>query len=104
MCESLNKTSSSFTLQLIKALKNDSRKVTSDLKTIVKTDFPNLRFLELCLRQSMSINLNYIALERDSSYEFVKNRSATAPKLYIILTENSDIHMVSRLDISMAGV
>ena len=38
---------------------NDSGKVSSDLKTILNTDFANLRFLKLWERRSMSINLNY---------------------------------------------
>ena len=53
----------------------------------------------------MSINLNYIASEKHSSYEFAKTDLPLHPGyIYYILTENSDIHMVSRLDISMAGV
>ena len=59
--------SSFFTLHLIEAGSVDTiqeKKVSSDLKTILKTDFANFRSLELCLRQSMSINLNYITWEK----------------------------------------
>ena len=46
MCEGLSKISSNFTLHLIKVetLKL-FKKVSSDLKTILKTDLANLRFL-----------------------------------------------------------
>ena len=46
MCEGLSKISSNFTLHLIKVgtLKR-FKKVSSDLKTILKTDLANLRFL-----------------------------------------------------------
>ena len=67
MCEGLRKMSSFFTLHLIEAGSVDTiqeKKASSDLKTILKTDFANFRFLELCLRKSMSINLNYITWEK----------------------------------------
>ena len=51
----------SFNLCCI-SLKSES-KVSSDLKTILKTNFANLQFLELWERWSMSINLNYVAWE-----------------------------------------
>ena len=66
MCEGLKKISSFFTLHLIEVgkLKQFKKKASSDLKSILKTDFANFRFLELCLRQSMSINLNYNPWEK----------------------------------------
>jgi len=46
MCESLGKISSNFTLHLIKVGKlKRFKKVSSDLKTILKTNLANLRFL-----------------------------------------------------------
>ena len=46
MCEGLSKISSNFTLHLIKVGKlKRFKKVSSDLKTILKTDLANLRFL-----------------------------------------------------------
>ena len=46
MCEGLSKISSVFTLHLIKAGKlRRFKKVSSNLKTILKTDLANLRFL-----------------------------------------------------------
>ena len=46
MCEGLSKISSYFTLHLIKVGKlKRFKKVSSDLKTILKTDLANLRFL-----------------------------------------------------------
>ena len=63
MCEDLSKISSNFTLHLIKVgnLK-PFKKVSSDVKTILKTDLANLRFLsfkkgEAC-PQSMLIMLS----------------------------------------------
>ena len=46
MCEGLSKISSNFTLHLIKVGKlKRFKKVSSDLKTILKTNLANLRFL-----------------------------------------------------------
>ena len=46
MCEGLSKISSNFTLYLIKVGKlKRFKKVSSDMKTILKTDLANLRFL-----------------------------------------------------------
>ena len=46
VCEGLSKISSNFTLHLIKVGKlKRFKKVSSDLKTILKTDLANLRFL-----------------------------------------------------------
>ena len=46
MCEGLRKISSNYTLHLIKEGKlKRFKKVSSDLKTILKTDLANLRFL-----------------------------------------------------------
>ena len=46
MCKGLSKISSNFTLHLIKVGKlKRFKKVSSDLKTILKTDLANLRFL-----------------------------------------------------------
>ena len=46
MCEGLSKISSTSTLHLIKVGKvKPFKKVSSDLKTILKTDLANLRFL-----------------------------------------------------------
>ena len=46
MCEGLSKISSNFTLHVIKVGKlKQFKKVSSDLKTILKTDLANLRFL-----------------------------------------------------------
>ena len=46
MCDGLSKISSYFTLHLIKVGKlKRFKKVSSDLKTILKTDLANLRFL-----------------------------------------------------------
>ena len=48
MVHSLNKISTYFTLHLINAGKlKRFKKVSSDLKTILKTDLANLRFREL---------------------------------------------------------
>ena len=63
MCEDLSKISSYFTLHLIKVGKlKRFKKVSSDLKTILKTDF----YIELAVweRRSMSINLNYVAWKK----------------------------------------
>ena len=46
MCEGLSEISSNFTLHLIKVGKlKRFKKVSSDMKTILKTDLANLRFL-----------------------------------------------------------
>ena len=48
MCEGLSKISSNFTFHLIKVGKlKRFKKVSSHLKTILKTDLANLRFLSL---------------------------------------------------------
>ena len=80
MCEGIKKISSSFTLHL----KRFKKKASSDLKTILKTDFANLRFLELCLRQSLSINLNYIAWEKRLKLTWSKKKNHLCLKLYFI--------------------
>ena len=62
MCEGLSKISSNFTLHLIKVGKlKRFKKVSSDLKTILKTDLANLRFLSFEkgeARQSILIMLH----------------------------------------------
>ena len=65
MCKGLSKISSYFTLNLIKVGKlKRLKKVSSYLKSILKTDLANLRFLELGERRIMSISLNnYVAWE-----------------------------------------
>ena len=60
------------------------KKASSDLKTILKTDFANLRFLELCLRQSLSINLNYIAWEKRLKLTWSKKKNHLCLKLYFV--------------------
>ena len=48
MCEGLSKISSNFTLHLIQVGKLERfNKVSSDLKTILKTDLADLRLLEV---------------------------------------------------------
>ena len=54
LCEGLSKSSSYFTLHLIQGWKlKGFKKVSRDLKTILKTDLANLRFLKLCKRRIM---------------------------------------------------
>jgi len=53
---------------------NDSRNVSSDLKTILKTDFANLRFLELWERRGMLVNLNHVAWENSFKITWSKKR------------------------------
>ena len=66
MCEGLSKISSNFALHLIKVGKlKRFKKVSSDLKTILMIDLADLRFLELCERRDMSINLNFVAWENN---------------------------------------
>ena len=48
-------------------------KFSRDLKSILKTDFANLWFLELWERQNMSINLNYIASENSLKLTWLTN-------------------------------
>ena len=56
-----------------------------DLKAcILKTDFAILRFLELWERQSMSINLNYIAWENSLKLTWNKNLSVLCEALFYL--------------------
>ena len=56
-----------------------------DLKgCILKTDFANLWFLELRERQSMSINLNYIAWENSLKLTWNKNLSVLCEALFYL--------------------
>ena len=65
VCEGLSKISSNFTFHLLKVGKLKSfKKVSSDLKTIFKTDLAHLRFLSFEKGEAcQSINLNYVAWE-----------------------------------------
>ena len=64
-CEGLSKISSNFTFHLLKVGKlKRFKKVSSDLKTIFKTDLAHLRFLSFEKGEAcQSINLNYVAWE-----------------------------------------
>ena len=56
-----------------------------DLKAcILKTDFANLWFLELWERQSMSININYIAWENSLKLTWNKNLSVLCEALFYL--------------------
>ena len=64
-------------------------------KNILKTDFANLRFLELCLKQSTSINLNYIAWEKSlklKCFDTVFQR----PYRYFSITLKVDFSLADR--------
>ena len=65
VCEGLSKISSNFTFHLLKVGKlKRFKKVSSDLKTIFKTDLAHLRFLSFEKGEAcQSINLNYVAWE-----------------------------------------
>ena len=59
MCEGLSKISSNFTLHLMKVGKlKQFKKVSSDLKTILKTDLADLRLLAVsrALRKAKHVN------------------------------------------------
>ena len=67
MCEGLSKISSNFTLHLIKVGKlKRFKKVLSDLKTILMTDFADLRLLTVSrvLRKVNHVNQPLIMLRR----------------------------------------
>ena len=82
MCEGLSKISSNFTLHLIKVGKlKRFKKVSSDLKTILKT---HLRFLELWERRNMSINLNYAASENSLKLTWSKKEEVVCEALFYL--------------------
>ena len=76
MCEGLSTISSYFTLHLIKVGKlKRFKKVSVDLKTILKTDLANLRFLELWKRRIISINITYVACENSLELTWSKKET-----------------------------
>ena len=92
MCEGLSKILSNFILHLIKVGKlKRFKKVSSDLKTILKTDLANLRFLsfekgEAC--QSVFVMLREkkgLSVPEVKSFFFLKNLKFTCLEIFLSL-------------------
>ena len=87
MCEGPSKISNNLTLHLVKVGKMKRfKKVSSDLKTILKTDLStlvaDLWFLELRERRNTSINLSYVAWENSLKLTSSKNESIVCEALF----------------------